>query len=131
MQTVANPEEFIDKGLILVTDLGLIAKKELDGTQVVYEQSILAGMPIAGAVVEVITKNGAVIFSQGTGVNGRANFAKLDSLQRERAPVLYVVKKASDLSFLPINHNDRNLDYSRFDVGGVANAATNNSLNAY
>ena len=128
MQTVANPEQFSDKRLILVTDLGLIAKKELDGTQVVYVQSIHTGMPISGAVVEVIAKNGAVIFSQSNDVNGRANFAKLDSLRLERAPVLYVVKKASDLSFLPINHNDRNLDYLRFDVGGVANAADRKSV---
>lgn len=131
MQTVANPEQFSDKRLILVTDLGLIAKKELDGTQVVYVQSIHTGLPVAGATVEVIAKNGAVIFSQTTDVNGRANFAKLDGLQRERAPLLYLVKKASDLSFLPINHNDRNLDYSRFDVGGVANAASSDSYNAY
>ena len=130
-QTVANPENFSDKRLILVTDLGLIAKKELDGTQVVYVQSIHTGLPVAGAMVEVIAKNGAVIFSQTTDVNGRANFAKLDGLQRERAPVLYLVKKAGDLSFLPINHYDRNLDYSRFDVGGVANAASSDSLNAY
>ena len=130
-QTVANPENFSDKRLILVTDLGLIAKKELDGTQVVYVQSIHTGLPVAGAKVEVIAKNGAVIFNQTTDVNGRANFAKLDGLQRERAPVLYLVKKAGDLSFLPINHADRNLDYSRFDVGGVANAASSDSLNAY
>ena len=130
-QSVANPENFSDKRLILVTDLGLIAKKELDGTQVVYVQSIHTGLPVAGATVEVIAKNGAVIFSQATDVSGRANFAKLDGLQRERAPVLYLVKKAGDLSFLPINHYDRNLDYSRFDVGGVANAASSDSLNAY
>jgi alpha-2-macroglobulin len=130
-QTVANPEQFSDKRLILVTDLGLIAKKELDGTQVVYVQSIHTGLPVAGALVEVIAKNGAVIFSQTTDVNGRTNFAKLDGLQRERAPVLYLVKKAGDLSFLPINHYDRDLDYSRFDVGGVANAASSDSLNAY
>ncbi len=130
-QTVANPEQFSDKRLILVTDLGLIAKKELDGTQVVYVQSIHTGLPVAGATVEVIAKNGAVIFNQASDANGRANFAKLDGLQRERAPVLYLVKKAGDLSFLPINHYDRNLDYSRFDVGGVANAASSDSLNAY
>ncbi|MBC7755452.1 MAG: alpha-2-macroglobulin [Bdellovibrio sp.] len=130
-QTVANPEQYNDKRLILVTDLGLIAKKELDGTQVVYVQSIHTGLPVTGATVDVIAKNGAVIFSQTTDVNGRANFAKLDGLQRERAPVLYLVKKVGDLSFLPINHYDRNLDYSRFDVGGAANAASSDSLNAY
>ncbi len=126
-----NPEAFVDKRLILVTDLGLIAKKELDGSQVVYVQSIHTGLPVAGATVEVIAKNGQAIFSQTTDANGRVNFTKLDGLQRERSPILYIVKKAGDLSFLPINHYDRNLDYSRFDVGGIANAASSDSLNAY
>lgn len=86
---------------------------------------------MAGAAVEVIAKNGQAIFSQTTDANGRVNFAKLDGLQRERSPILYIVKKAGDLSFLPINHYDRNLDYSRFDVGGIANATSSDSLNAY
>ena len=129
--TSQNPEEFVDKRLILVTDLGLIAKKELDGSQVVYVQSIHTGLPVAGANVEVIAKNGQAIFSQTTDANGRVNFTKLDGLQRERSPILYIVKKEGDLSFLPINHYDRNLDYSRFDVGGIANAVSSDSLNAY
>jgi uncharacterized protein YfaS (alpha-2-macroglobulin family) len=126
-----NPESFVDKRLILVTDLGLIAKKELDGSQVIYVQSIHTGLPVAGATVEVIAKNGQAIFSQITDANGRVSFTKLDGLQRERSPILYIVKKAGDLSFLPINRYDRNLDYSRFDVGGIANAVSTDSLNAY
>ena len=128
---VQNPESYVDKRLILVTDLGLIAKKELDGSQIVYVQSIHTGLPVGGATVEVIAKNGSTIFSQITDNNGRVRFAKLDNLLRERAAVMYIVKKANDLSFLPINHYDRNLDYSSFDVGGVANAVTTDSLNAY
>jgi len=126
-----NPESFEDKRLVLVTDLGLIAKKELDGSQIVYVQSIHTGLPVADATVEVIAKNGAVIFSQTTDAHGRVGFAKLDGLKRERSPVLYIVKKAGDLSFLPINNYERNLDYSRFEVGGVANATSSDSLNAY
>ena len=126
-----SPESYTDQRLILVTDLGLIAKKELDGTQVVYVQSIHTGLPVAGATVEVIAKNGLPVFSQVTDANGRVTFAKLDGLKRERAAVMYIVKMAGDLSFLPINTNDRSLDYSRFDVGGVANAASANSLSAF
>ena len=126
-----NPEQFVDKRLILVTDLGLLAKKELDGSQVVYVQSIHTGLPVAGATVEVMAKNGQAIFSQTSDANGRVKFAKLSGLKRERSAILYLVKKSGDLSFLPINHYDRNLDYSRFDTGGVANAASSDSLNAY
>jgi alpha-2-macroglobulin len=125
------PENFSDKRLILVTDLGLIAKKEIDGTQIVYVQSIHTGLPVAGATVEVIAKNGSIVFNQTTDANGRVTFAKLDNLQREKTPAMYIVKKAGDLSFLPINQYQRNLDYSRFDVGGAVNAVNSDSLNAY
>ncbi|NOT14732.1 MAG: alpha-2-macroglobulin [Methylotenera sp.] len=128
---VQDTEGLTDKRLILVTDLGLIAKREVDGSQAVFVQSIHTGLPVAGATVEVIAKNGATIFSQTTDANGRVNFSKLDSLKRERAPIMYIVKKAGDLSFLPLHQYDRNLDYSRFDVGGVQNAASADSLNAY
>lgn len=128
---VQNSENLVDKRLILVTDLGLIAKRELDGSQVVYVQSIHTGLPVADATVEVVAKNGAVIFSQPTDASGRVSFAKLDGLKRERTPIMYIVKKTGDLSFLPINSYERNLDYSRFEVGGISNAVSSDSLNAY
>lgn len=128
---VPNAENLVDKRLVLVTDLGLIAKRELDGSQVVYVQSIHSGLPVADATVEVIAKNGAVIFSQQTDANGRVSFTKLNGLKRERTPIMYIVKKSGDLSFLPINSYERNLDYSRFEVGGVSNAVSSDSLNAY
>jgi alpha-2-macroglobulin len=126
-----NVADFQDKRLIVVTDLGLIAKKELDGSQVVYVQSIQTGLPVAGASVEVVAKNGAIVMSEVSDEDGQVRFEKLDNLQRERSPMMYLVKKAGDLSFLPMNRYDRDLDYSRFDTGGVANAATADSLNAY
>ena len=58
-------------------------------------------------------------------------FPKLDNLLRERSPLMYLVKKAGDTSFLPLNRYDRQLDFSRFDVGGVANARQADQLNAY
>ena len=45
--------------------------------------------------------------------------------------MLYIVRKGGDTSFLPINRYDRQLDYSRFDIGGVANAADLGKLSAY
>ena len=44
---------------------------------------------------------------------------------------MYVVSKGDDLSFLPIDGEDRKLDYSRFDVGGEANATSEGELSGY
>jgi uncharacterized protein YfaS (alpha-2-macroglobulin family) len=106
-------------------------KRSLDGTQDVFVQSFATGSPVAGAAVEVIGKNGLVLFSQATDATGRAAFPRLDGLTRERAPLLYLVRKGADMSFLPLARRDRGLDFSRFDVGGVRNTVQPGKLSAY
>ncbi|MBL8519420.1 MAG: alpha-2-macroglobulin, partial [Betaproteobacteria bacterium] len=125
---VSDREDF---RLLLVTDLGLLVKRSLDGTQDVFVQSIATGLPVAGAEVEVIGKNGLTLLSQTTDATGRAQFPKLENLNRERAPLMIVVKKAGDMSFLPFNRRDRGLDFSRFDVGGLRNTILPGTLSAY
>lgn len=130
-QQPQDPTERVDKRLILVTDLGIVVKRELDGTQLVFVQSIHTGQPVAGANVDVIARNGATLYSLPTDAQGIARFPKLDKLSRERAALMFLVKKGGDTSFLPLNRADRMLDTSRFDVGGVANAREADQLNAY
>ena len=117
--------------LLLVTDLGVIVKKSLDGSQDVFVQSIHNGDAVAGASVEIIGRNGAAIASKTTDKAGRAQLPSLKDFKNEQQPVMYLVKKGGDLSFLPMNRTDRNLDMSRFDVGGVANTVHAEKLSAY
>jgi uncharacterized protein YfaS (alpha-2-macroglobulin family) len=126
-----EPSEREDFRLLLVTDLGLLIKRSLDGTQDVFVQSIATGLPVAGAEVEVIGKNGLTLLTQTTDATGRAQFPKLENLNRERTPLMIVVKKAGDMSFLPLNRRDRGLDFSRFDVGGLRNTILPGTLSAY
>ncbi len=126
-----NPSEREDFRLLLVTDLGILVKRSLDGSQDVFVQSIATGLPVAGADVDVIGKNGLTLFTQTTDATGRVRFAKLENLSRERTPLMYLVKKAGDMSFLPLNRADRGLDFSRFDVGGIRNTLQPGTLSAY
>ncbi|MBS0308827.1 MAG: alpha-2-macroglobulin family protein, partial [Proteobacteria bacterium] len=103
----------------------------MDGSQDVFVQSIYSGSPVDGATVEIIGKNGLTLFSQTTDATGRARFAKISGLSRERTPLMILVKKGGDLSFMPLNKSDRGLDMSRFDVGGAKNAAVADQLSAY
>src|SRR5215510_2528684 len=123
--------DLTDQRLVLVTDLGILVKKALDGTQDVFVQSIHSGTPVTGATVDVIGKNGLVVLSQPTDSAGRARFAKLEGLARERAALMYLVRHGSDSSFLPLSRPDRGLDVSRFDVGGLQNARVPDQLSAY
>lgn len=125
------PSQMKDRRLVIVTDLGLVSKLAVDGTRDVFVQSIANGQPVAGAAVEIWARNGSVLSTQVTDATGRARLPSTAGLVREKAPVVLVVKKAGDLSFLPLNRADRNLDLSRFDVGGVRFAGLPNQIQAY
>lgn len=130
-QDGSNPEDLTESRLLLVTDLGLLVKQSADGSRDVFVQSIFSGLPLAGVTVEIMAKNGTMLFSQLTDAAGRAHFERVEGLTRERAPLMVVARKAGDLSFMPLNRADRQLDYSRFDVGGVPNARSQDQLSAY
>jgi uncharacterized protein YfaS (alpha-2-macroglobulin family) len=123
-----GPEE---KRLVLVTDLGMIVKTELDGSQVVFVQSIRSGEPREGVEVSVVGKNGLTVMQGHTDADGKVRFPKLAKLEREREPVLYLASHQGDSSFLPLGRDDRNLNLSRFDIGGAANATDPGELSAY
>ena len=130
-----KPDESVDATpdtrFILVTDIGIIAKQGVDGSQDVFVQSISTGEPIANAKVDVIGKNGEPAMTSNTDATGHVQFPHLTDLKREKLALMYLVTKGSDLSFLPINKYDRQLNLSRFDVGGIDNAVSSQQLSAY
>ncbi|MCK9797568.1 alpha-2-macroglobulin [Pseudomonas sp. MAFF 302030] len=119
-----------DLRFIVVTDLGIIAKRSSDGSHDLYVQSIDSGLPVAEAQVEIIGRNGLAVSSGKTDAQGHAHFAKLDELRREKTPLMYVVTRGNDQSFLPIARQSQQLDLSRFDVGGLQEDGASNSLSA-
>ena len=121
----------VDKRLIVITDLGMVVKRAIDGTQDVFVQSIATGQPVAGVAIEVMGRNGQVIASQTTDATGRARLPDFKGFEREKAPSVYVARKANDTSFLPYDRSDRVIDFSRFDVGGVNSSAEAGKLSAY
>jgi uncharacterized protein YfaS (alpha-2-macroglobulin family) len=106
-------------------------KRSTDGTEDVFVQSIATGLPVGGASVDIVAKNGTVLATEATDALGRAHFLKIDGMTRERAPLLVQVRKSGDLSFLPLNRGDRSLDMSRFDIGGIRSARSANQLTAF
>lgn len=126
-----NPTTMHDSRLVIVTDLGVVSKQALDGSRDVFVQSIGSGQPVGNATVEIWARNGSVLVSHETDANGLAHLTSVTGMVREKSPVVLVVKKGGDLSFLPLSRNDRNLDTSRFDVGGLHSASLPNQIQAY
>lgn len=120
-----------DTRLIVVTDLGLLVKRNLDGSSDVFVQSIHDGTPMADVQVQVIGRNGLPVLERRTDAQGHARFPSLQDFRRERTPVLFLASRNGDTSFLPIDAHVRPLDLSRFDVGGIANHAERGALQAY
>jgi uncharacterized protein YfaS (alpha-2-macroglobulin family) len=94
--------------------------------------SITSRAPVAGAQIELIAKNGTKLFSQITDKLGHVTLPSAKGCEREQQPVVYVVKQKGDVSFIPYNRYTRQINYSRFNVGGeYAYSADNERVNAY
>lgn len=123
--------EFMASRFIVVTDLGIIAKKSLDQSNDLFIQSISSGQPISNAKVSVLGMNGVTIASQKTDSKGHVHFAPLSEYYQGIKPLLYIVEKGSDLSFLPIKSYERNLNLSRFDIGGIRETIEGGELRSH
>ncbi|MCU0759201.1 MAG: alpha-2-macroglobulin family protein [Steroidobacteraceae bacterium] len=126
-----RPLEAADERLVLVTDLGLVVKRAVDGSEDVFVQSLSRGEPVAGAIVQLLGRNGLALATRSTDEQGRARLPSFRDAQREREPALYLVRKDEDAAFLPVRRSDRLLDLSRFEVGGVSNPVESGQLSAY
>jgi uncharacterized protein YfaS (alpha-2-macroglobulin family) len=124
-----------DARMIVVTDMGLVVKRAVDGAQDVFVQSLADGTPVAGASVDIIGRNGLPVLTETTDADGHVRFPELRSFKHERQPVLYVAKRGGDSSFIPLSEGwdarGRALDLSRFDIGGVESNADRAALSAY
>ncbi len=117
--------------LILVTDLGLITKDNHDGSHDVYVQSITTGTPVANASISILGKNGLPLYTKLSDSTGHVNFPSLKDFLNEREPAVYLASLGNDVSFIPYNNSDRQLNFSRFDIGGIYTNPELQRLNAY
>ena len=121
-----------DSRLILVTDLGLIVKNNANNTHDVFVQSIQTGKPVEGASVELLGKNGIALYTRYTSEKGHVSFPSTRDFKNEQQPSVYIVKTGSDISFIPFNGSSRQINLSRFDIGGVRSSHfRRDALNAY
>jgi uncharacterized protein YfaS (alpha-2-macroglobulin family) len=121
---------FQARRFVLVTDLGLITKTNIDGTREIYVQSLSSGNPVPNAIVEVWGRNGNTLVSTTTRFDGHIQIPSLSSFRNEQEPTAIVVRQGQDLVFMPMRDYRRRLDYSSFEVGGVRDANQADKLQA-
>lgn len=108
-----------DRRFILVTDLGLVVKDNLDQSHDVFVQSVATGEPVEDAQVALLGKNGLPVFSGNTDSHGHVQLPATSGLRNEKTPTVYLVHRGNDYSFIPFDRPDRQVNLSNFDVGGV------------
>ncbi len=114
-----------DSRMVVVTDMGIVVKKQSDNSREVFVTSVYSGTPIAEASVSVLGKNGQPIATAKTNNNGHVSFHDLSSYKQAQEPTVILVSKGKDISFIPYDGYSRQINYSSFDVGGVS--ATSNT----
>lgn len=119
-----------DKRFLLVTDLGLIVKRNADGTRQVFVVSFRDRVPVADVAVSVIARNGEILAEAAADAQGHARLPALDGLKREKKPVAIVARSKDDLAFIPWNRGDRAVELSRFDIDGLP-ASESGKLDAF
>jgi alpha-2-macroglobulin len=118
--------------MILITDLGLVVKDNNDGTHDVFVASITAGTPVPNATISILGKNGLPILSRVSDKDGHASFPSLKDFVEEKEPTVYIAGLNNDVSFIPFNNNNRQLNFSKFDIGGTYTTnQDSHSLSAY
>ncbi|WP_319407170.1 alpha-2-macroglobulin [uncultured Desulfosarcina sp.] len=108
-----------DQRLILISDLGLMVKNNADDSHEIFVQSIKTGRPVSGADVQLLGKNGVPLFRRTTSDKGHAGIPVTRDFADEQQPSVYLVKTAADTAFIPYAGHSRQIETSRFDVGGV------------
>ena len=114
-ETTVGPN---DRRMALVTDLGLLVKTNLDRSQHVFVHSIATGEPVSGAEVDLLGKNGLPVISATTDADGHARLASAADFERDGEPTVFVVRRDTDVTFMPYRRGDRRIRWSGFDVGG-------------
>ena len=123
-----------DHRLVMITDLGVVVKKNRDGEQDVFVQSLSSGLPLSETKVELLGKNGLPIMKGLTQETGHVQFSSAQQFYQEQTPTVYKVSRDGDISFLPFeNYNEfqRQLNFSRFDISGESYESYQQYLKAF
>ncbi len=127
-----NAAEYGDRRLIVLTDLGIIRKQNLDGSSALFVSQLSDGAPAGDIEISVIGRNGRAVWAGRTDENGYADIPKLDwsEYKNEKEPIAIIARRDDDVSFIPYSLYSTHVEYSKFDIDGAydANALP---LNAY
>ena len=130
--TSENSANYNDKRLILLTDLGIVRKVNLDETSDVFVSKLSTGTPAADVEISVLGRNGNDVWAGRTDEDGHVEIPALpwSEYNNAREPVAIVARSGSDISFIPYSAYNQQVEYSKFDIDGVYSSSST-PMNAF
>jgi len=107
-----------DTRFVLVTDLGILMKRNGDQSREIFVVSLKDQTPVAGAHVTLLSKNGLALFDGTTDESGHIHSPALAEVESEHQPAAVVAQLGTDLSFMPYERDDNQVDFSSFEIDG-------------
>lgn len=104
--------------MILATDIGLLAKRNVSGGYECFAYSLKDGQPLANAKIGILGANGKLVAEKNSDSRGHVSFSPAGSSPESR-PVAVTARNGRSLSWLPLQDRSRELNFSEFPVGGT------------
>lgn len=104
--------------MILATDIGLLAKRNVFGGYDCFVYGLKDGQPLADARIGILGANGKLVAEKNSDGRGHVSFALSGSAPESR-PVAVTARNGKSLSWLPLQDRSRELNFSEFPVGGA------------
>ena len=98
---------------ILVSNIGLIAKRNGNGSLRAFATSITEGKPLSGVELKLLDFQ---LQTLGEGISNADGMVDFEASEG-RDPFLIIAQQGAQRSYLPVQQNN-SLSYSTFDVGG-------------
>jgi uncharacterized protein YfaS (alpha-2-macroglobulin family) len=102
---------------VLVSDLGLLAKRSLDGSWVIAAGNIKTAQPAGDAEIRLLNYQGRLLYQTRTGADGMAVLPNAASLASPGTPALVSARTGFGTAWLKID-DSLALASSHFDVSG-------------
>lgn len=112
-----------DQRLLLVTDLGLVVKRDASRAREAWALSLERGTPVQKVEYSLVGRNGETLCQAAGDEQGHARFPYDVSMTGEREPLFLLARKGEDFSFLPASRM-RPEKWGSADVWGLAASQT-------
>ncbi len=104
-----------DSRIILVSDIGMIARKSRDEL-LVFCNELSSTLPLAGVEISLISSNNQTLATAMTDASGVARLAGLTEKTKDFDPRLITALRGQDFNYLDLDRSG--IETSRFDAGG-------------